>query len=45
MAGKNNIKMYSIHNDGKSVVAERFIETFKNKIRTYNLDIKRSLYS
>ena len=23
--------MYSIHNDGKSVVAERFIRTLKNK--------------
>ena len=27
----NNIEMYSIHNDGKSVVAERFIRTLKNK--------------
>ena len=24
--------MYSTHNEGKSVVAERFIETLKNKI-------------
>ena len=43
MAAKN-IRMYSIHNDGKSVVAERFIETFKNKRQTYNLNIKRCLY-
>ena len=28
----NNIEMYSIHNEGKSVAAERFIRTFKNKI-------------
>ena len=28
----NNIEMYSIHNEGKSVVAERFIRTLKNKI-------------
>ena len=27
-----NIKMYSTHNEGKSVVAERFIRTLKNKI-------------
>ena len=29
---KNDIEMYSIHNEGKSVVAERFIRTLKNKI-------------
>ena len=28
----NNIEMYSIHNEGKSVAAERFIRTLKNKI-------------
>ena len=27
--------MYSIHNEGKSVVAERFIRTLKNKIYKY----------
>ena len=43
MAAKN-IRMYSIHNDRKPVVAERFIETFKNKRQTYNLNIKRCLY-
>ena len=26
----NNIEMYSTHNEGKSVVAERFIRTLKN---------------
>ena len=29
---KNDIEMYSAHNEGKSVVAERFIRTIKNKI-------------
>ena len=29
MARKNDIKMYSAHNEGKSVVAERFIRTLK----------------
>ena len=28
----NNIEMYSTYNEGKSVVAERFIRTLKNKI-------------
>ena len=27
----NDIEMYSIHNKGKSVVAERFIRTLKTK--------------
>ena len=29
---KNGIEMYSTHNEGKSVIAERFIRTLKNKI-------------
>ena len=29
------IEMYSTHNEGKSVVAERFIRTFKNRIGKY----------
>ena len=28
----NNIEMYSTYNEGKSVVAEKFIRTLKNKI-------------
>ena len=28
----NDIEIYSTHNAGKSVVAERFIRTLKNKI-------------
>ena len=31
----NNIEMYSIHNEGKSVAAERFIRTLKSKIYKY----------
>ena len=31
----NNIEMYSTCNEGKSVVAERFIRTLKNKIYKY----------
>ena len=32
---KNDIEMYSAHNEVKSVVAERFIRTLKNKIYKY----------
>ena len=32
---KNDIEMHSTHNEGKSVVAERFIRTLKNKIYKY----------
>ena len=32
---KNGIEIYSTHNEGKSVVAERFIRTIKNKIYKY----------
>ena len=35
MARKNDIEMYSAHNDWKSVVAERFIRNIKNKIYKY----------
>ena len=31
----NNIEMYSKHNEGKSVVAERFIRTLKKSINTW----------
>ena len=30
--GNKNIEMYSTHNERKSVIAERFIRTIKNKI-------------
>ena len=36
---KNDIEMYSSHNEAKSVVAERFIRTIKNTIY-----INKSLY-
>ena len=29
---KNAIEIYSTHNEGKSVVIERFVRTLKNKI-------------
>ena len=36
--------MYSAHNEGKSVVAERFIRTFKNKIYKYMSSISKKVY-
>ena len=35
----NSIKVYPTHNEGKSVVAERFIRTIKNKIYKYMTSI------
>ena len=36
--------MYSTHNEGKSVVAERFIRTIKNKIYKYMTIISKNVY-
>ena len=36
--------MYSAHNEGKSVVAERFIRSLKNKIYKYMTSTSKSLY-
>ena len=36
--------MYSIHNEGKSVVAERFIRTLKTKIYKYMTAISKNVY-
>ena len=41
---KNAIEMHSIHNEGKSVVAERFIGTLKNKIYKYMTSISKNVY-
>ena len=41
---KNDIETYSTHNEGKSVVGERFIRTFKNKIYKYMTSISRNAY-
>ena len=37
--------MYPIHNEGKSVVAERFIRKLKNKIYKYMTEISINVYS
>ena len=36
--------MYSTHNEGKSVIAERFIRTLKNKIYKYMTSISKNVY-
>ena len=40
----HDIDMYSIHNEGKSVAAERFIRTIKNKISKYMTPISKKVY-
>ena len=40
----NDIEMYSIHNEVKSVVAIRFIRTLKNKIYKYMTSISKNVY-
>ena len=40
----NDIKMYSIHNEGQLVVAERFIRTLKTKIYKYMTSTSKNKY-
>ena len=40
----NDIEMYSIHNEGKSVVAERFIRTLKTKIYKYMASVSKNVH-
>ena len=41
---QDNIVMYSTHNEGKSVVAERFIRTLKNRNYKYMTLISKNVY-
>ena len=41
MVRKNSIEMYSTHNEGKSVVAERFARTLKNKIYKHMTSVSK----
>ena len=36
--------MYSIHNEGRPVVAERFIRTLKTKIYKYMASVEKNVY-
>ena len=40
----NDIKMYSRHNEEKSVIAERFIRNLKNKIYKYTASVSKNVY-
>ena len=44
MVRKNDEEMYSTHNEGKSIVAERFIRTLKNKIYKYMTSVLKNVY-
>ena len=41
---KNDIEMYSAHNEGKSIVAEIFIRTLKSEIYKYMASILKNVY-
>ena len=45
MARKKAIEMFSTHNEGKSVIAERFTRTLKNKIFKYMTSISKNCIS
>ena len=40
----NDIEMYSIHNEGKSVVAETFMKTLNTKIYKYMTSMSKNVY-
>ena len=44
MATKNDIEMHSAQNEGKSLVAEKFIRTLKNKVYKYMTLISQIVY-
>ena len=41
---KNDVEMYSTHNERKFLVAERFIRTLKNKIYKHMTSISKNVY-
>ena len=40
---KNDIEMYSTHNEVKSILAERFMKTLKNKIYKYMTSVLKNI--
>ena len=44
MVKRYAIELYSTHNEGKSVVAKRFIRTLKNQIYKYMTSISKNVY-
>ena len=41
---KNDVEIYSTRNEAKSVIAERFIRTLKNKIYKYMISVSKNVY-
>ena len=41
---KNDIEMYSTHNEGKFVIAETFIRTLKKKIYKYMTSVSKYVH-
>ena len=41
---QNSMEMYSLHKEGKSVVAERFMRNLKIKIYKYMTSISKNVY-
>ena len=41
----NDVEMYSVYNEGKSVVAERFIRTSKDKIYKHMTSVPNNVYT
>ena len=41
---KNDLETYSMHNEGKSAIAERFIRALKNKVYKYITSISENVY-
>ena len=40
----NDIEVYSAHNKGKSIVAERFVRILKNQIYKYLTSVSKNVY-
>ena len=41
----NDMKMFSVHNEGKFVIAERFIRTVKNKISKCTVSVSKNVHN
>ena len=41
----NDTEMYLTHNEGRSVIAKRFIRTLKNKIYKYMTLVSKNVYA
>ena len=40
----NHIEIYSTHNEGKSIVAEKFMKILENKIYKYMISVSKNVY-